>query len=80
MNIGFVLRTQVPKQVVGGLGTGGMVGGVSDALQVRVRRKRRCGHDLIDTEILIGILILTDEFFRLNAAASDLTGSWDLNF
>lgn len=30
--------------------------------------------------IVIGILILTDEFFRLNAAASDLTGSWDLNF
>lgn len=30
--------------------------------------------------IVIGVLILTDEFFRLNAWAADLTGSLDLNF
>jgi cytochrome c-type biogenesis protein len=30
--------------------------------------------------IIIGVLILTNEFFRLNAAASDLTGSLNLTF
>lgn len=30
--------------------------------------------------IIIGILILTNEFFRLNAWAADLTGSLDLNY
>lgn len=30
--------------------------------------------------IVVGVLILTDEFFRLNSWASDLTGSWNLNF
>lgn len=30
--------------------------------------------------IIVGVLILTNEFFRLNAWASDLTGSWNLNF
>lgn len=30
--------------------------------------------------IVIGILILTDEFFRMNAWAADLTGSLDLNY
>ncbi|MFT4048896.1 MAG: cytochrome c biogenesis protein CcdA [Solirubrobacterales bacterium] len=30
--------------------------------------------------IVVGVLILTNEFFRLNAWAADLTGSLDLNF
>ncbi|MGH2958209.1 MAG: cytochrome c biogenesis protein CcdA, partial [Solirubrobacterales bacterium] len=30
--------------------------------------------------IIIGVLILTNEFFRLNAWAADLTGSLDLNY
>jgi cytochrome c-type biogenesis protein len=30
--------------------------------------------------IVVGMLILTNEFFRLNAWAADLTGSLDLNF
>ncbi|MGB1583979.1 MAG: cytochrome c biogenesis protein CcdA, partial [Solirubrobacterales bacterium] len=30
--------------------------------------------------IVVGILILTNEFFRLNAWASDLTGSLNLDF
>lgn len=30
--------------------------------------------------IVVGILILTDEFFRLNAWAADLTGSLELNY
>lgn len=30
--------------------------------------------------IVIGVLILTDEFFRLNSWAADLTGDLDLNF
>lgn len=30
--------------------------------------------------IIVGVLILTDEFFRLNAWAADLTGSLDLNY
>jgi cytochrome c-type biogenesis protein len=30
--------------------------------------------------IVVGVLILTNEFFRLNSWAANLTGSWDLNF
>lgn len=30
--------------------------------------------------IIVGVLILTDQFFVLNTWASDLTGSWNLNF
>lgn len=30
--------------------------------------------------IIVGILILTDQFFRMNAWAAGLTGEWNLNF